>query len=86
MRRVSWASTRSVSSARVWPTAFRIASFVISLKTIRFTGTFGLSSSIRCQPIDSPSRSSSVAISSSLAPFMASLSSVTRFFLSAETM
>ena len=35
--------------------------WVISWKTIRRTGTFGFSSSCRCQAIASPSRSSSVA-------------------------
>ena len=38
-----------------------IASRVISWKTIRLTGTFGFSSSSRCQAMASPSRSSSVA-------------------------
>ena len=40
---------------------------VISWKTIRRTGTFGLSTWSRCQAIASPSRSSSVASSSSSA-------------------
>ena len=38
-----------------------IASRVISWKTMRWTGTLGLSTSSRCQAIASPSRSSSVA-------------------------
>ena len=42
MRRVSWASTRCWSRSRVCSTAARIASRVISWKTIRRTGTFGL--------------------------------------------
>ena len=51
----------------------------------RRTGTFGFNSSIKCQLIASPSRSSSVASrisSTSLASFF---SSAMRFFLSAET-
>ena len=40
---------------------------MISLKTIRCTGTFGLRTCSRCQAIASPSRSSSVASNSSLA-------------------
>ena len=42
-------------------TASLIASSVISWKTMRLTGTFGLRTSCRCQLIDSPSRSGSVA-------------------------
>ncbi len=61
MRRVSWASTIAVSISRVSLTARWIASRVISWKTIRLTGTLGLSTSSRCQAMASPSRSSSVA-------------------------
>ena len=46
--------------ARPRPPAL-IASSVISWKTIRLTGTFGFRTSFRCQLIDSPSRSGSVA-------------------------
>ena len=42
MRRVSWASTRLSSSCRGFSAASRIAAGVISWKTIRLTGTFGL--------------------------------------------
>jgi hypothetical protein len=42
-------------------TAAWMAGLVISWKTIRLTGTFGLIVSRRCQAIASPSRSSSVA-------------------------
>ena len=42
MRRVSWASTRSMSSSRGLATASWIASLVISWKTIRLTGSLGL--------------------------------------------
>ncbi len=72
MSRVSWAAR--------W-----MASLVISWKTIRLTGTLGLSTSSRCQAIASPSRSSSVASSSSSASLSARLSSVTFFFLSPST-
>ncbi len=61
MRRVSWASTRWMSTSRVSPTARSMASLVISWNTIRFTGTLGFRTSSRCQAIASPSRSSSVA-------------------------
>ena len=61
MRRVSWASTRRVSTSRVVFAARWMASLVISWKTIRFTGTVGWSVSSRCQAMASPSRSSSVA-------------------------
>ena len=60
--------------------ASRIACGVISWNTMRFTGTFGSSTSSTCQPIASPSRSSSVARMSSSAPFSACFSSVTTFF------
>ena len=67
MRRASWASTRSRSISRGLATAAWIAGWVISWKTIRLTGTLGLSVSTRCQAIASPSRSSSVARKSSSA-------------------
>ncbi len=60
-------------------TAARIASFVISWKTMRLTGTFGLSASSRCHAMASPSRSSSVASRSSSAFFRARFSSATVF-------
>ena len=47
--------------ARGLRTAASIAALVISWNTIRFTGTFGLRYSSKCQLIASPSRSSSVA-------------------------
>ncbi|CAM5713044.1 hypothetical protein SANTM175S_02421 [Streptomyces antimycoticus] len=65
MRRVSWASTRRWFSSRGSAMAARMASLVISWKTIRRTGTFGLRTSWRCQAMASPSRSSSVARKSS---------------------
>ena len=49
-----------------------MAGSVISWKTIRRTGTLGLSVSSRCQAMASPSRSWSVASSSSSADFSAS--------------
>ena len=58
-------------------TAWSMADAVISWKTIRFTGTFGLSCSSRCQLMASPSRSSSVARYSSLASLSAARSSLT---------
>ena len=61
IRRVSCASTRFSSIVRGFSIACWIASGVISWNTIRYTGTFGSSSSNRCQAIASPSRSSSVA-------------------------
>ena len=61
MRRVSWAFTRPSSIWRQFSTACSMADGVISWNTIRFTGTFGLSTSRRCQLMASPSRSSSVA-------------------------
>ncbi len=57
--------------------AAAIASLVISWNTIRRTGTFGLSTSCRCQAIASPSRSSSVASHSSSADASAFFSSLT---------
>ena len=62
--------------------ASRIALSVISWKWMRRTGTFGLSTSNRCQLIDSPSRSGSVASTTSDASFRASFSAWTCFFLS----
>ncbi len=61
IRRVSCASTSRWLRLRGLRTAFWMASLVISWKTIRLTGTFGLSTSCRCQAMASPSRSSSVA-------------------------
>ena len=86
MRRLSWARTR-FSSTSSWACARapRIASSVISWKTIRRTGTLGFSSCLRCQLIDSPSRSGSVARMTSEASLTASLSAWTCFFLSAGT-
>ncbi len=54
-----------------------MAAWVISWKTIRFTGTFGLRCSTRCQLMASPSRSSSVARYSSLASLSAARRSLT---------
>ena len=71
--------SRGFSTARV------IASLVISLKTIRLTGTFGFSSSKRCQAMASPSRSSSVASTSSSASLRSFLSLVICGFFSAAT-
>ncbi|SKZ31187.1 Uncharacterised protein [Mycobacteroides abscessus subsp. abscessus] len=61
MRRVSCASTRSMSRSRGFSAAARIAGSVISWNTMRLTGIFGLSVSSRCQAMASPSRSPSVA-------------------------
>ena len=58
---------------------------MISLKTIRRTGIFGLRTCNRCQAIASPSRSSSVASRSSSASRNLSPSSFTRARLSAFT-
>ena len=66
-------------------TAAWIAGLVISWKTIRRTGTLGLSSSRRCQAMASPSRSSSVARKSSEASLSRPLSLVMCDFLSRET-
>ncbi|CAM5664282.1 hypothetical protein SGRIM128S_03142 [Streptomyces griseomycini] len=85
MRRVSWASTSFWLSSRGLATASRIASLVISWKTIRLTGIFGLSTSCRCQAMASPSRSSSVARKSSSDSFSRSLSFLTWARLSALT-
>ena len=65
--------------------AFEIASFVISWNTMRWTGTFGFSTSTRCQAIASPSRSSSVASRSSSASARCFFSSLIVFFFSGET-
>ena len=81
MRRVSWASTNCMSRSRVFVTAARMASGVISLKTMRWTGTFGRSTSSRCHAMASPSRSSSVASRSASASFRARLRSAMVFFL-----
>ena len=82
MRRVSWAWTICSSISRQFFRAFWIASLVISWNTIRFVGTLGLSSCNRCQLILSPSRSSSVARISSLAPLSAVFNSWTILRLS----
>src|SRR5690554_228503 len=62
-----------------------MARLVISWKTIRFTGTFGWSTSSRCQAMDSPSRSSSVASSSWSASSRSCLSLRMCSFLSSST-
>ena len=85
MRRVSCASTRSVSSGRGLATASAMADGVISWKTMRWAGTLGLSSSIRCQAMASPSRSPSVASKSSSAVLSFCFSSRSVAFLSAAT-
>ena len=85
MRRVSWASTRFSSSSRVFSAAARIAGLVISLNTMRRTGTVGLRTSSRCHAMASPSRSGSVASSSSSQSFSFALRSATFFFLSGLT-
>ncbi len=72
--------------SRGFATAWAIACGVISWKTILATGTCGRSSSIRCQAIASPSRSSSVASSSSPASFRSCFSLATCGFLSLGTM
>ena len=53
---------------------------------MRRVGTFGFSTSIKCQLMLSPSRSSSVARNSSLTPFSAAFSSVTFAFFLGGTM
>ena len=79
-------SRRTAGRGRAWSLGHRRASVdvtrvvdglsdrvrVISWKTMRRTGTLGLSTSVRCQAIASPSRSSSVASRSSEAPPSAS--------------
>ena len=85
MRRVSWASTRSTSMSRGFATASRMADLVISWNTMRLTGTFGFSSSLRCHAMASPSRSPSVASRSSSASFSLALRSRMVPFLSGET-
>ena len=85
MRRVSCESTSASSTARGLASASSIAPLVISWKTIRRVGTFGLSSWRRCQAIASPSRSSSVASSSSSASFSFRFRSATTRFLSGST-
>ena len=86
MRRVSWASTRSWSRSRRFAAAARMAGSVISWKTIRRTGTLGLRVSSRCQAMASPSRSGSVASSTSSTLLSASRSSETLPFFSGVTM
>ena len=82
MRRLSCALTRLSFTVRAWLIASLTASSVTSWNSTRRTGTFGLSTSVRCQLIDSPSRSGSVASSTSDASFSAALSVATCFFLS----
>ena len=53
---------------------------------MRFTGTFGVSTCVRCQAMASPSRSSSVARYSSEASFRSFFSFWTCCFLSAGMM
>jgi hypothetical protein len=65
--------------------AVRIASSVISWNSMRSTGTFGWSTSRRCQLIDSPSRSGSVANSTVGASFRAERRSRMRLALSRAT-
>ena len=77
------AKARTIS--RVSPSARWIASRVISWNTMRRTGTFGSSTSDRCQAIASPSRSSSVASSTSEAPLRCFFRAATTFFLSGLT-
>ena len=84
-RRVWYASTMPWSTSRGLATARAMASGVISWNTIRRAGTRGLSSSIRCQAIASPSRSSSVASKSSSASLSSDLSLDTCCFLSELT-
>ena len=62
---------------RGWPPG------VISLKTMRWTGTFGRRTSSRCQEMASPSRSSSVASRSSSASLRAFFSSAIVFVFEA---
>ncbi len=62
-----------------------MAGRVISWKTMRLTGIRGASTSLRCQAMDSPSRSSSVARYSSLASLTSAFSFLTWSFLSRET-
>ena len=81
MRRPSCASTSFMSSSRGLSSASRIACGVISWNTMRFTGTRGFNTSSTCQPMASPSRSSSVATMSSSAFFNACFNSETTFFL-----
>ncbi len=85
MRRLSCARTRLSSTSCASAIACSTAFFVISWKTMRLTGTFGFSTSRRCQLIDSPSRSGSVASITADAPFSAALSSATFFRLSSGT-
>jgi len=56
------------------------ADSVISWKTIRRTGILGLSTCVRCQLMASPSRSGSVASSSSSASLTAARRCATCFF------
>ena len=85
MRRVSCASTRLSSNSRVFSAAARIAGLVISLNTMRRTGTFGFNTSSRCHAMASPSRSGSVARKSSSTSLSLAFKSATFFFLSGLT-
>ena len=85
MRRVSWASTRELSSSRVSSSASRIFVLVISWNTMRLTGTVGFSTSSRCHEMASPSRSSSVASRSRSTCLSRDFSSLMRFFESLRT-
>ena len=85
MRRASWASTRRRSRSRHSSTARAMAVGVISWNTMRLTGTVGDSTSERCQAIDSPSRSSSVARYNSSAPFSSFFRLATTDFFGDET-
>ena len=85
MRRLSWARTRLWLMSRACASASLTASSVISWNSIRRTGTLGLRTSLRCHEMDSPSRSGSVASSTSEASFSALFKFATFFFLSSGT-
>ncbi len=74
MRRLSCARTRLSLMSRAWLSASLTASSVISWNSMRRTGILGFSTSFRCQEIDSPSRSGSVASRTSEASFSAARS------------
>ena len=71
--------------SRGFASAWSMALWVISWNVMRRTGICGLSTSSRCQLMASPSRSSSVASSSSSALCNSFFSSVTRCLLSGDT-
>ena len=85
MRRVSCASTRLLSSSRVFWAAAKIAGLVISWNTMRRTGTLGFKVCSKCHAMASPSRSGSVANNSSSTSLSLALRSATFFFLSGLT-